>query len=83
MTKPKQKPPAVYPAGFFTEPVRAWTQMRFVPQIRVDRTGKYETAYSAAMRTRAAGGWDRHPCIQPGSVNYVTSGPVQMMERAK
>lgn len=30
-----------YPPGWFTEPVRAWTQMQFVPSIQIDpRNGK-------------------------------------------
>ena len=48
----------------------------FKSQIRIDKTGKYETQFAAAMRNRAAGGWDSHPIIQPGSKAYVSSGPV-------
>ena len=73
-----------YQPGFFTAPVRAWKQMRFVSAIHVDpRTKRFETPYAQQQRHRQNGGWDDHTLSQPGNVAYVQSGPVEMMERAK
>ena len=74
-----------YPAGYFCELIAEhnWPPS-FRSQIRVDRkSGRFETSYGESMRLRAAGGWDRHVIVQPGSVPYIQAGPVQMMERAK
>ena len=80
----KAKPPTDYKPGFFTAPVRAWKQMRFVSAIRIDpRTKRFETDFARTQRHRANGGWDSHPCLQPGSSQYVQAGPVQMMEQPK
>jgi hypothetical protein len=52
----------------------------FVSAIRVDpKTKRFETDYARTQRIRLGGGWDSHPCLQPGSATYVQSGPVQMM----
>jgi hypothetical protein len=56
----------------------------FVSQLVVDkRTGRFETDYARTQRHRGNGGWDSHPCLQPGSSQYVQAGPVKMMERSK
>ena len=57
-----------YPAGWFTEPVRAWKQMRFEPQILTDpRTKRLETDFARQERIRKAGGWNTHRMELPGT----------------
>lgn len=58
MTKRKPLPARVYPAGFFSEPVRAWKGMRFEAQIVVSpKTGRFETDFERVNRIRETGGW--------------------------
>ena len=60
----KRKAPATttpevgYEPGYFSEPVRAWAQMRFESQIHVDpRTKRFETDYARQQRIRESSGW--------------------------
>lgn len=56
----------------------------FVSQIVIDkRTGRFETEFARQQRCRMGGGWDSHPIGMPGNKQYVSTGPVQMMERKK
>lgn len=58
-----------FPPGWFSEPVRAWTQMRFTPQIVVSkRTGRFETDYERQDRIRQASGWNTRPMALVGSL---------------
>ena len=69
MTKRKPLPAKVYEPGFFSEPVRAWTQMRFESQIVVSpKTGRMETDYERQERIRLSSGWNTRPMALVGSL---------------
>lgn len=74
----KKKRPALpdvaYPPGFFTEPVRAWTQMKFV--------SRWGSAERAVPKPQRGIGFDLHHLNLPGAVSYVTAGPVETMRKA-
>lgn len=64
----KPLPARAYQAGYFSEPVRAWTSMRFEPQIVVNRrTGRIETDFERAAQIRGTSGWNSIPVQLPGS----------------
>lgn len=59
----------IYPPGYFSEPVRAWKQMRFEPQIVVSRrTGRMETDFERQQRIRQASWWNTLPMVLAGSL---------------
>ena len=69
MTKRKPLPAKVYDPGFFSEPVGAWTQMRFESQIVVDpRTKRMETDFARQQRIRLSSGWNTRPMALVGSL---------------
>lgn len=69
MTKRKPRPEPAPVAGYFTEPVRAWAQMRFESQIHVSqRTGRMETDYERQQRIRESSGWNTRPMALVGSL---------------
>ena len=57
----KAGPEVVYPPGYFTEPVRAWRQLRFESAMQVDRWCHLPLLATAErQRQRATGlGWGR------------------------
>ena len=69
MTKRKPLPARTFPPGYFTEPVGAWTQMRFESQIVVDpRTKRMETDFARQQRIRLSSGWNTRPMALVGSL---------------
>lgn len=69
MTKRKPLPARQFPAGFFSEPVRAWAGMRFESQIHVSqRTGRFETDFERSQRCLNSGGWKVRPMALVGSL---------------
>lgn len=71
-TKPRKSAPVrEYPPGYFTEPVRAWTQMRFESQIEIDpKTKRFISEFHQAERTRANSGFARVPLGLPGALAF-------------
>jgi len=69
MTKRKPLPARTFPPGYFSEPVGAWTQMRFESQIVVSpKTGRMETDYERQERIRLSSGWNTRPMALVGSL---------------
>jgi hypothetical protein len=67
------KAPKVYPDGYFLEPVRAWKQLQFVSQIKIDpRTRRFASEFA---RGRPNSAFDRHPLGLPGAVEFEGRGP--------
>lgn len=71
--KPPVLPEVVYPPGWFTAPVRAWKQMRFV-----SRCGSADKPAPVPQRGR---GFDINPLGLAGATPYVNAGPVETMTR--
>jgi hypothetical protein len=72
----KLAPTVVYPDGYFTEPVRAWTQLQFVSQIQIDpRTRRYASEFQMALSSRQRGGFDSQPLNLPGARPHQGRGP--------
>lgn len=76
MSKTKKnacRPEVVYRPGYFTEPVRAWKQLRFESVITVDKWGHMALLAGAERaRQRATGkGWGRGTIALPGTPDFV------------
>lgn len=65
----KPQAPRAYAPGYFSEPVRAWTSMRFESQLIVDpKTKRFITDYARAQQIRQSGGWNVNRLNLPGSM---------------
>ena len=69
----KAKPAKEYRDGFFTEPVRAWSQMQFESQLckQIDtNTKRFKSDFQRAAEHRKSSGFNRHPLGLPGASPY-------------
>ena len=66
------RPDVVYPPGYFTEPVRAWHQLRFESAMTVDKWGHMALLAGAErVRQQATGkGWGRGTIALPGTPDF-------------
>lgn len=69
---PTARPEVVYPPGFFTEPVRAWKQLRFESAFTMDKWGHMTLLAGAERaRQRATGkGWGRGTIAMAGTPDF-------------
>lgn len=66
------RPEVVYRPGFFTEPVRAWRQLRFVPAMEPEKWARMaDLAAAERSRQRATGkGWGRGTIDLAGTPDF-------------